>query len=439
MKLRAYQEALVNDTRRAFINYKRPLVILGCGAGKTVCFADMASKHIKKFNNGYVWFLVHRKELVDQTNETFEKMKINTKNIMVSMVQTVSRNLDKYSKPTLIIFDEAHHAKAKTWTRIIDKFPDVPAIGLTATGNRLDGKPLGDIFDIIVQGVSNKWLIDHKFLSDYDYYAPPVNDMQFKQRGADYDLDAFTAELLKSKIYGKIEQYIDPKRKTIIYCPSIKFSKALCSKIGATHFDGNTPKNERKKIVEDFKSGKIRMLSNVDLIGEGFDVPDCDCVILLRPTMSISLYIQQSMRCLRPHGNKKSVIYDLVGNVYRHGMPTEDRDWSLEKSVKIRNKSAEPGILVRQCSNCLLVYEGIKPICPYCGFDNGKTRQQIEHDEKIELERIEKIEKKNRRREVGMCRTEAELIALGKKRGYKNPRYWAKTIIRARKRYINSR
>ena len=438
MKLRGYQEDLINETRRVFINYKRPLVVLPCGAGKTVCFAEMAHMHIEKKSKNNVWFLVHRKELIDQTLETFEEFGIQLNNVYVGMVQTVSRNLDKYKRPTMIIFDEAHHAKAKTWTRIIDKFSDVPMVGLTATPNRLDGKPLGYIFDKIVQGVSNDWLIKNEYLSTYDYYAPPVLDMQFKTRGADYDLDAFTAELLKSKIYGNIKKYINPQRKTIIYCPSIKFSQALSQKIGATHFDGSTPKKERERIVQDFKEGKIRILSNVDLIGEGFDVPDCDTVILLRPTMSLSLYIQQSTRCLRPMENKKAIIYDLVGNVYRHGLPTDAREWSLTQEIKIGSKHAEPGVVARQCKNCLLVFAGNKPVCPYCGHDNGKTKQQIEHDEEVELERIKKVEKRNKRREVGMAKSLNELIAIGRKRNYKNPEYWARTIIRSRKKRYNS-
>ena len=314
----------------------------------------MANMHLKKYD-GYVWFLVHRKELIEQTIETFDDMKLSKENIFIGMVQTVTRHLGEYKKPTLIILDEAHHAKAKTWTDIIKYYDKVPTIGLTATPIRRDGKTLGDIFDTMVIGATAKWLIENKYLAEYDYYAPPVGNMEFKLKGVDYDLDEFSAMLFKSKIYGEIEKYIDFKKKTIIYCPSIKFSEALCKKIGATHFDGETSKKDRKQIVDDFRSGKIRILSNVDLIGEGFDVPDCDCVILLRPTLSLSLYIQQAMRCLRPRGAKKAVIYDFVGNVYRHGMPTENRDWSLSKTMKARKANAEPNIVPRQCNNCRIV------------------------------------------------------------------------------------
>jgi len=429
MKLRQYQVSLINNTREAFRSFKRPLVVLGCGAGKTICFADMAHKHIK-LHNGYVWFLVHRQELIEQTDKTFKEFGIPEDNVFIGMVQTITRHPERYKKPTLIIFDEAHHAKAKSWTNIIDYFQDVPMIGLTATPARRDGKPLGDIFDTMVIGESNDNLIKQGWLSEYDYYAPSVEVLEYKIKGTDYDLNDVTAQLLKSKIYGDIGKYIDQTRKTIIYCPSIMFSKLICERYGAIHFDGDTPKKEREQIVKDFRSGKIMLLSNVDLIGEGFDVPDCEVVILLRPTMSLALYIQQSMRCLRPGENKRATIYDLVGNVYKHGLPTEDREWSLAKQLKARKDEDE--IIVRQCQKCRLVYSGNARVCPYCGNDNGNTRKQIEEEQNIELAKVKKIE----RMKVGRAGTLEELIKIGQQRGYKNPNYWAKMIISSRKRKI---
>ena len=429
MKLRDYQVNIIEKTRDSFRKgFKRPLVVLPCGSGKTVCFADMAKNHIRLSQDNHVWFLVHRRELVDQTLETIT----DNNNIFVGMVQTISRHPERYKKPTLIIFDEAHHATAKTWTNIIDYFEGVPMVGLTATPTRLNGDNLGNIFDDLVVGVTSEWLIDNNYLANYDYYAPR-NIGGYDLKGSDFDMEQVAEILEKSKIYGDILKHIDLTRKTIIYCPSIKFSKSLCEKIpGIVHFDGDTPTATRKQIVDDFKTGKIRALSNVDLIGEGFDVPDCDTVMLLRPTQSLALYIQQSMRCLRPGDNKRATIYDFVGNVFRHGMPTETREWSLTGRTRCKNSNAVPDLLVRECKKCFRVYKGINKICPYCGNDNGKTRKEIEHDEQVELERIEKIERKKARMEVGMARNLDDLIAIGCKRGYKNPYYWAKTVISAR-------
>jgi len=435
MQLRDYQLDLVNKTRKAFKKYTKPLVVLPCGAGKTVCFADMANKHINK-HDGYVWFLVHRRELIDQTKDTFKKFGLNTDNVFIGMVQTITRHPERYRKPTLIIFDEAHHAKAKSWYNIINYFEGVPMIGLTATPIRRDGKALGDVFDTLIEGVDSETLIEQGWLAKYGYYAPKTDVIEYKMRGMDFDMDDATAQLMKSKIYGDVERYIDNDRKTIIYCPSVAFSKALCERTGAVHFDGNTPKKERDMIIKKFRLGEIKVLSNVDLIGEGFDVPDCDTVILLRPTMSLSLYIQQSMRCLRPAQGKRATIYDLVGNCYRHGLPTEKREWSLKGRITARNKSSEPDILVRRCERCQLIYSGTQRICPYCGNDNGKTKREIEQERTVELERIEKIERKKKRMEEGMAKTLDELIAIGKKRGYKSPYWWAKMKLKSRNKEI---
>ena len=441
MELREYQKVLINDTRKAFSRgSKRPLVVLPCGGGKTACFADMARKHIhKNIIENQVWFLVHRQELIDQTLETFEKFNIPLDNIFVGMVQTLASKIRRgipLDKPTMIIFDEAHHATAKTWQSIVDYFEDVPMIGLTATPARMSGESLGHIFDELVLGVDEQYLMGNGYLANYDYYAPSVMKHDFEMRGSDFDQQKVADLFEKKKIYGDILKYVDPERKTIIYCPNIAFSESLSSMIpGSVHFDGSTPKEERRQIVKDFKDGKIRVLLNVDLIGEGFDVPDCDTVILLRPTMSLTLYIQQSMRALRPKPNgRKAIIYDLVGNVFRHGMPTDAKEWSLNTSIKPRNSSGEPDLIVRNCRHCLLTYPGTKPICPFCGKDNGKTRKQIEQEKQEELEKIEMIEKRNKKIEQGIARTYAELLEIGTKRGYKNPHYWARQVLSSRKK-----
>lgn len=424
LKLRDYQTNLINSVRSEFKSgYKRVLACLPCGAGKTICFAYMASEHISRNNNNYVWFLVHRSELVDQTKQTFKNYGISTDNIYVGMVYTaLRRNL---KKPTMIIFDEAHHTTAKTWLNIINTYSDIYTIGLTATPTRLDGTPLGNIWQRLVVGVSAEWLINNKYLSNYDYYAPAnlLSDFNSESDNSLYEYD--------KKIYGNVLKYIDNTRKTIIYCPNIAFSQALSQQIpNSKHFDGNTPAGERRTIINDFRTGKIRALLNVDLIGEGFDVPDCDCVILLRPTHSTALYIQQSMRCLRAAPNKHAVIYDLVGNVFRHDLPTANRTWSLTEHTRCRNKSATPDILTRQCKMCYRVYSGTAQECPYCHYINAKTQKQIKIENDAELTRITKLKK----REQGQARTLNDLIAIGKQRGYKNPVYWATMIIKSRQK-----
>lgn len=395
-----------------------------CGGGKTVMFAYMAREHVKK--GGYVHFYVHRRELLDQTIETFEKANIPMDNIYVG---TVQRRTAHDIPPTLIVFDEATHATAKQWTNIINRYPDAFIVGLTATPIRLDGRNLADIFDILIEGVNADWLIENNYLAPYDYYAPKLNsisydDFVYNASGTEFDNVAIGDIMLKRKIYGDIYKYIDPVRKTIIYSPSVAFSQSL----GITHLDGTTPAKKRREIVSKFKSGEIMAITNVDLFGEGFDVPDAEVIILLRPTQSLALFIQQTMRGMRYKPDKRATIYDLVGNVFTHGLPTEYDNWQLDAGRVINKRGGADEVLVRECKKCYLIYRGNNRICPYCGHDNGKTQAEIKQ-EQIELERIESI---NKRREVGRRQTLEDLIELGKKRGYKNPHGWAYYIMKGR-------
>ena len=438
LALRDYQKSEIEAVRRSFSKgNKRVIAVLPCGAGKTVLFAYMSKRHIEKSPQNRVLFLVHRRELIDQTVETFKRFGLESSQIKIAMAQTVTRHIEDLEKPTMIVLDEVHHATAKTWTRILDAFPDVPTVGLTATPCRLDGRGLGDLFSDMCVGVSSKELIEEGYLCDYDYYAPKVNlvDAKFKPRGSDYDMEDTATRLEAAHIFGDVMKYLDFDRQTIIYFPTVAMSKRIAERIGdkARHFDGDTPKDVRADIVRRFRSGEIRVLCNCDLIGEGFDVPDCDCVMLLRPTKSVALYIQQSMRCLRPKEGKRAVIYDFVGNCFRHGMPTDEREWSLQGKTKCRNESGEPEITARQCGNCFRVYAGKSRICPYCGHDNGKTRAEIKKDEEAELAKIETLQRRKDAYEQSQARTYNELLALAYKRGYKNPKGWAWRIIQARR------
>lgn len=442
-ELRFYQLDSFDKVRDAFWTSRRVILVAPCGSGKTVISAHFVYKTISEGKK--VWFIVHRKELLDQAEKTFKEFNIPMKNVSISMVQTLRNRLKDINEiPDLIVIDEAHHASSKTYLEIINKFPDIYILGLTATPTRMSGKPLGDIFQSMVSEISANDLIWDGYLADYDYYAPKI-DADFskaKMVAGDYSVSDIDFIMNKSKIYGDIianYKKLADNKKTIIYCSSIAYSKKmeqLFNEYGyqAKHFDGDTPKKEREQIIENFRNNKIKILLNVDLLGEGFDVPDCECVILLRPTQSLSLYIQQSTRCLRPKESKKAVIIDFVGNAYRHGMPTEDRKWDLNTEIKCSNRNGEPEILVRQCSKCYKCYQGVNKICPYCGNDNGKTRREIEKEEKVELERIAAVKKRESKKEQGMARDFESLVALARKRGYARPEFWAKIILKSRRK-----
>ena len=440
MELRDYQQNLKNKTRQAFMTHKKVIMLAPCGAGKTVISASILADSVAKGKK--VWFVVHRQELQSQAKEKF------VDGIPIYMVQTLNNQIKKgkiTEIPDMIVLDECQHATSKTYMKLFETYSTTYFLGLTATPCRLSGKPLGDVFQNIVSEIEAEELIKLGFLADYDYYAPKLSadftKVKVKTTG-DYDSKEIEKEMSNSTVYGDIIKYyrqLADKKKTIVYCPTIDYSlriEKLFNDNGyiCKHFDGTTNDFERKQVVEDFRNDKIQILTNVDLIGEGFDIPDCECTILLRPTQSLSLYIQQSTRCLRPNGDKKAVIIDMVGNCFRHGMPTEKREWSLTKSMKCENPSGEDAIKIRQCPNCYKVYEPKTRECPYCHYIAEPTPREIKQEEKAELERIEKIEKYQRKNEIWQCKTMGDLIAFAKRKGYRNPGGWAYYILEARKK-----
>lgn len=152
----------------------------------------------------------------------------------------------------------------------------------------------------------------------------------------------------------------------------------------------------------------------------GLSVDDCECCMLLRPTKSLILFIQSSMRCMRYQEGKTAIILDFVGNYTRHGLPDDDREWKLTYSKTKRNAEGTQ-IAIRQCNKCYKVYKGSNRICPYCSNDNGKTREEIKAEEKAELERIKRVEKFQRKKEIWQCQTMSELIQYGREHNYKSP------------------
>lgn len=443
--LRDYQQNLKVKARNAFKQYKRVIMLAPCGSGKTITSNSIVADSIAKGRK--IWFIVHRQELLQQAENTLKRLEINSPNIKVYMIQTLVNQIKKNKineNPDLIILDECQHSTSKTYMTLFETYPNSFFLGLTATPCRLSGQPLGNIYETIVKEIEAEELIEKGFLAQYDYYAPKLNTdfskVKIKTTG-DYDTKEIEKELDNKTIYGNIIKYykeLANNKKTIIYCPTISYSEKIEKLFNdngyiAKHFDGCTSDKERTQIVQDFRDGKIRILTNVDLIGEGFDVPDCECVLLLRPTQSLSLFIQQSTRCLRPNGDKKAIIIDFVGNCFRHGMPTEKREWSLSKKMKCKNPSGENGILIRQCPKCYKTYQALTRICPYCKYEAPKTEREIKQEEKAELEKIKKVEQYKRKNEVWNCKTMSELVAYAKEKGYKNASGWAYYIMKSRK------
>ena len=430
MQLRPYQNDLVEEVRAAWREgYKAPCIVLGCGGGKSCIVAEIARR--TTFNGKHVLFLVHRKELVDQITATFIRWGVVMDLCTVGMVQTVTRRLKKTPRPALIITDENHHSLATSYKRIYEHFPDVPRVGVTATPVRLNGDGLGDVNDKLIIGKSTKWLIENHFLAPYDYYAPSIADLTgIHTRMGEYVKSDVEKAMIQSKVFGDVIRYYNKLaggRKAICYCASIKHSIATAASfreagIPAEHIDGDTPKAERDRLIRAFREGSISVLCNVDLISEGFDVPDCSCAILLRPTHSLTLYIQQAMRCMRYREGKRAVIIDHVGNYARHGMPDDAREWSLDKKEKRSYVKAEKETseTVRSCPECFFTFPAVAAksgYCPHCGAELPRKQRKLDTDEGAELIKVEGFRLDLAGPES--CSSYEELLAYASRHGYK--------------------
>ncbi len=422
--LRDYQEDLIEQVREAYRRgYRSPCIVLPCGGGKSVIVAEIAKR--TTYNGNNVLFLIHRRELRDQIISTFSRWGVDMSLCDVMMVQTAARRAEKLRVPSLVITDENHHCLASSYKTIYEEFPKAHFLGVTATPVRLNGDGLGDVNDVLINGVSAKWLIENKFLAPYDYYAPSVSDLTgIKITHGEYAAGDIEKLLAKNTVFGDVIGYykkLADGKQAVCYCASIRHSEEMAAAfrkagIEAAHIDGSTPPAEREHIIEEFRRGAIDILCNVDLISEGFDVPDCECAILLRPTKSLMLFIQQSMRCMRYKPGKRAVIIDHVGNYARFGMPDDERKWTLVKRDKADRKSkAEKPVNARMCPHCYAVFPPADK-CPRCGFVFPKQEHQLE-TASAELQKIEgfKLDFSS----PDECKSYGELVAYAKKHGYK--------------------
>ena len=424
MKLREYQAELIGKIRFAILHGSKSIVsVLGCGGGKSVIQAEIAHSATDKGNR--VLFLVHRKELCEQITNTFTAQGVDMDRCSVSMVQTVSRHIDKLPEPQIIITDEAHHSTANSYKKIYEAFPDALRLGFTATPCRLNHGGLGEVYDKLITSVTTQWLIENNYLSPYKYYSVKLADTSgLHIKAGDYKADEVAELMQNSEIYGEtVKQWekLAKGKKTIAYCASVEAAEETAEQFRqagytAASLSGSTPKELRAQIMQDFRDSKIMILTNCELFGEGLDVPDCECTVLLRPTQSLTLYIQQSMRSMRYMPGKTAIIIDHVGNCYLHGLPDDEREWSLESKKKQENT-----VKIRECPMCFAVYPPTKQKCPYCGYAAVKEIQRkdkaVVEIDLVEMQRQEDI--KNTKYSDLTAESWSDVERIRKARGYK--------------------
>ena len=434
MNLRPYQAQAVNDIREAFKTNRRVLFQLPTGGGKTVIFCHITREAVCKGKR--VLILVHRQELLRQTTsklsqwgvpwETIEagKATANQWPVSVAMVQTAARGeLEQYD---LIICDEAHHAVAGSWASIIDKQPQAYLLGVSATPCRMDGKGLGEAFDVLLEGVKMKQLIADGYLCEPKIYAASVADLTgVRSVGGDYNRGDLETSLMKSKITGdavrEYKQHADGL-PAIVFCVSVQHAQSTARAFTEYGYrsaavDGNMDDSERKRLINGLTTGEVQVLTSCDIVSEGTDIPSVAAAILLRPTKSEALYLQQIGRALRPmDGKQHAVILDHAGNVFRHGMPTASREWTLQGRDKIsRQKTADA---VRQCKLCYAVHQAA--VCPECGSPAPLKPRQLKKiaGQLVPVEDVERV-KREAKVEVWGARSLEELKAIAFRRGYK--------------------
>jgi len=455
VKLRPYQEDLIDKTRQALRRNKRVLMQAPTGAGKTAITVYMMSRAAEAGKTSVM--AVHQNELLTQTSKAMWAGKLEhgmiasgkTRSYMaaqVASVQTWVRRMDQYSEPDLIIIDECHRSAASTYQKILEQYPNARVIGLTATPQRTDGKGLDGTYTELVQGPTIRQLIDAGYLCDYEIFAPPssLDLSEVKTKMGDYDKKQLEHEVDKPTITGDAvatyKKHANGKRAAVM-CVSIRHAEHVMESynaagVPAEMLEGKMTNKEREAVIDRFRSGETLIVTAVQLLIEGLDLPAIEVIQWLRPTQSLIVYLQGNGRGFRvSEGKEKLTILDQVANYKRHGLPDDDREWTLEgrKKGKKRKPDEEADVSIQQCKHCFHIFRPGVAVCPSCGKP-VEVRQKAEIEVVDgELERIDVTAlRKQAKQEQGAARDLVELVQLGRRRGMKNAAAWAAHVFASR-------
>lgn len=458
IQLRPYQSAMLDAARDHMrAGLRRVLLVAPTGAGKRMMAVSAIQTAVERGKR--VCFLVHRQELLDQSSATLADAGVRHGIIkagvqpdydrlcQVASVQTLARR--EVAPFDFMFADEAHHNVATTWQKVIDAQSKAFVLGFTATPVRLDGRGLATQFDAMVIGPTVRELIDQGYLADYRLYAPPPPDLTGVHTVAgEYDRGELAAAVDQPRIVGDVVEHYQkyaPHTQAICFGVNILHSRHLAEAfenagIRARHADGETAKNIRRMILEDFAAGRFSVLCNVDILGEGLDVAGIETVIGARPTKSLTVCLQQWGRGLRvkPSG-QPAVLLDHAGNVMRHGLPDDMHEWTLTD----RKRRPASEIQVTKCPVCFMVLLAGTAVCPGCqtvlalqgGGGGGGVGRDIEHEEgqlvAVDAQALRRMREEARQRQMKtLAEFDAMAAARGRKRGwaYANWLKQAKTL-----------
>lgn len=361
--LRPHQVDAKRKIFEAWDQYDSVMLQMPTGTGKTYLFTSLIDDIIAYYKSIHkelhILIVAHRTELLDQISASLSRYGIAHgfvqgnreqqlwQRVQVGSIQSILsvRNYTNTIRQHFdyIIVDEAHHSLAETYKQLFHLFPEAKKLGVTATPWRLNHESFLSLYQILITTPQVSWFIEHHLLADFDYVSIKpdseiqrmINNTEVSQTGdfINIELDhAFNNQRIRSRLFLSYEQFAKGK-KGIIYAinkqHAFNIANLYCSKgVEAVSIDCDTPKDERQRLISDFKLGKIKVLVNVDIFTEGFDCPDVSFIQLARPTRSLALYLQQVGRGLRiKEGKDKTIIIDNVGLYNYFGLPDANRMW----------------------------------------------------------------------------------------------------------------
>ena len=449
---RWYQSEAVPAIRAALVKHRSVVYVLPTGGGKTIIAAEIARRAAAKGSR--TMFLVHRRELVKQAIGTLREacpgMSIGVEAagwprmpwalLQVGMVQTIVRR-EGIEPPKLVFIDEAHHMRAAMWEKVIARWPAAALVGLTATPERFDRRGLGKHFKSMVLGPSIERLVSDGFLAPTRTLRLPslLKLVGLKRdRNGEYSRKDQGTRVTPHAIAATVDaykRYADGKQ-AIFFGVNTNHSRSVCEQfrgrgISAWHVDGTDPDSRRDRIMREFRDRSIRVIGNCDIVSEGFDAPSCEVIILGAHTSSVTRYLQNAGRAMRPGPGKTALVLDTTGISHDLGLPDEPREWSLEDGeVKKKRKKNT----ARACKVCFTLFRA--KICPQCG--HVPPPPSVPEETSTELEEARRMPRQRGRRsslwaEVSQAKRSdsprAALESIAEARGYQPG--WALHILRA--------
>lgn len=463
VKLRPYQEKGVQEVRQAYRDGHRSVLLqIPTGGGKTITSGHILGGAAERGNVG--WFICNRVELVKQTMKTMDRLGIRygviaagftpdrRAPVQICSIDTVRARLTKvlatYPPPKLVVWDECRSIAAASWSRVMEALASAIHLGLDATPIRTDGTGLGRFFTYMVCGPSYTELMALGALVPFRVLCPggvqPDLSGVKTERG-EFNVAQVEDIMDKPTLVGDVvSHYLTHAKgkRGITFAVSVKHSKHLAEQFNASgvpamHLDGEEDKTIRERAVSAFRRGDILQLVNVNLFSAGFDVPGVEVISDVAPTQSLSMFLQRAGRGSRPdedNPDKKScLLLDHAGNVFRHGLPDEDREWTLEGRVKRPGKKKDnaAGLTLTVCEGCFMMFKSVMSACPHCGKERKVSGRAIQEVDGQLIEMTAEELKAFRSKEVKDAKTLGDLQKIADQRGYGEN--WARHTLDARR------